>query len=357
MSSNPVITSLVFIVQAVVVLATSRSALDSQSASTVLGAHDSPLKIDSDSPVSSITSAQFGLLQSLDFESAEIRAGLDLHNVAAAQSHECNLKGFESERFREISSGEQFAGRQSIVYTVNGTSGLGPPKTEGLDYFGNGTDKIHHWIVPKERTEDALMEFGRPYYFGFAFKIDKRSEVPVPGNGVIIFQVWQGPPFCPPLKVHLINLRDGFHFAVSGRNNVTGSNPSARWEIIQEGVPIEKDQWYRCVLKTVIRHHNMAEPGQAEVWMAKGRGELQKTASWTGPIGYDPLTKANYDGRTDVPYPRSDLVPTIGIYRERQLRQLTLYFDNVRYATDWFLADPLEAGKYLATREESDSTG
>ena len=120
------------------------------------------------------------MLHSLDFESANIRSGLDLHNVSVNQTHECNLKGYESELSRAITSAEQFAGRQSIVYSVNATSGLGPATTEGLDYFGNGTDKIHHWIVPHERTEDSLMEFGRPYYFGFAFKIDPRSEVPVP---------------------------------------------------------------------------------------------------------------------------------------------------------------------------------
>jgi len=287
--------------------------------------------------ISSLFSAEH--IQSLDFENITLNENLRLKDTKTGHRFHCAIKGYEKERSIKVVNTESFLGKHSICYSIGQTEGLGPKVSSGLDVRGNGTDKIHHSIIPLERKKKALFSFGNTYCTGFAIKLDETTEVPQKGTQVIVFQIWQGAPFGPPLKMSLFNKNGGIAAGVFVRNDKTGSSPSAPWLTAQEGIILKKGVWYRLVTKVVLKHQAM-KAGRVEVWMAQGHKPLKKISVWDGHIGYDPAGHGNYANRKDVK-PNPKCVPTFGVYRARQKRKIKLFFDDIRVASSVSLADSL----------------
>jgi hypothetical protein len=281
-------------------------------------------------------------IQIVDFEDTYLQPTLKIEDINTNYTYQAAVKGFHQERSIGITSAEKFSGHRSIFYGFSKTWGLGPRKNSLMDRKGNGTDKVHHSIIPVELKKKVSINFGKTYFFGFAFKIDEQSEVPEKDKEVIIFQLWQGSPFSPPLKVYIINKNAQFALQVSTKNDITGSNPSSPLIHINQEVSIEKNTWYRLVMKVVMRHNNMDKPGMVNLWLAQERNPLEKISFWKGYLGYDPKRKGNYAGKTDVPNPNSSFQATIGVYRERQKKLIKIYFDNVKVAKYLSAAEPLK---------------
>ena len=143
---------------------------------------------------------------------------------------------------------------------------------------------------------------------------------------MIIFQVWQGPPFCPPLKVHLVNLHDEYHLAVSVRNNITGSNPAPAGKLCSKEYPLKKANGIAVSSKLLIRHHNMAEPGEVEALdRRRSRRAEENGVSWTGPDRARPVDLSRI--MTDGPmFPTLDPEPGTHIRHLPRATKATIDF-------------------------------
>lgn len=218
-----------------------------------------------------------------------------------------------------LTSSQKYRGSYGIAYQMDPTSGTAAD--------GNTTDKSQHRII--SGNDQNPLTFGQKKYWGFAVKLDSTMEDP--DSTTQIFQWWQGAPMSPPLELRLIHSGSDttFKYELVYRNNTTTANPSACKPIYQG--TITKGTWNTFVIMTILRNTNDSQDGEVKLWQ-----NGTQLCDWLGRVGYgDGIV---YAGTSYTPNTNFDVF--FGPYRPRQMKNLKMYFDQVRYTDTYSEANP-----------------
>lgn len=278
--------------------------------------------------------------------------------LSGGQWYGIEKKGWDFEK--RISSVE-IAGQRAVELRVNATA--------GSTAHGGRMDKLMVRLFGRFATRAAEPEFGRPLFYRFDVLLPDDFESPEDDSVLIIWQLWQGSPFGPPVAVSIGPSRQ---LRLLIRNDETTAMPGAEPILLYESEPLTRAIWHRVVLEINPIHASSpllqgsdgrcrceptgGAPGSVALWLDAEQSPRIREHLF---VGYDPGCFANYHGafpRTDPActnpgpayrrrastgepsagtHPNPVLSPSFGIYRHRQAREHVLFFDNVRVAPSW----------------------
>jgi len=199
------------------------------------------------------------------------------------------------------------------------------------DFSPTGMDKVIIDLLGRYERPRSMLEFGQTHEIRFAFRLALDSELPAPGGRFLLFQLWQGAPFGPPLRVELEP--DGT-LAVYVLNDVTGSGPCASnpscaasdsrltgpISLVRQR-PVQLGRWHEVILVVTPRHVAMEHPGRVEV-VIDGDRTVDDVF-----VGFEPTGHAGYVGTQRTPNPVLEV--GLGIYRTQQPRLHRVCFDDL----------------------------
>lgn len=261
----------------------------------------------------------------LSFENASIRA-TDTAMINDGDVYGLVKKGnFKVPRIVDF---EHYKGSQSLCFEMKPDDGRADP-----EFGGTTTDKCQYNLTQDKGENDAYppIHFGEDTYFGFAFKLAPSMEVPL--QSTQLFQIWQGSSASPPFAIRLFGTNNNTEISmhIEYRNNETsGDNDRA---ITVYDTIVERGKWYSMVLMVNMRRTIDDEDGKIVLWM-----DQNKVLDVNARVGYsNGLPIKDFTETTSVnKYPRVEFGP----YRGRNLTTFKAYYDEVKYANTFDLANP-----------------
>jgi hypothetical protein len=200
------------------------------------------------------------------------------------------------------------------------------------DPVGDSMDKVVLDVLGRYESPRQMLEFDRTYAIELSFTLEPDSELPIEGGRMLLFQLWQGAPFGPPLRIELEP--DGT-MAVYLLDDETGSSPCASnprctlpatssisgARSLLSGVPVRPPrEWNHVSLVVTPRHRGYPEPGRVRISINGHE------ASHHTHLGFEPSAHGGYPGTTR--HPNALLEVGFGVYRTRQPRTHSLCFDD-----------------------------
>ncbi len=219
---------------------------------------------------------------------------------------------------RRIAGGRAGDGR-ALRYEVRG-----PCESEAACHRRDGMQKVHHHVLFSDpQYGERMRQFG---------SLTARFSVRVLELGpswTIIAQLWQGAPHAPPLALVARRLDGRLALRFSGRNDATGSSPSAHPVTLKQVEGLNFDEWY----DVAIQIDRPAQPRSASLMTVGRAGEALAA---TGPADASPEVMIGYS-QNGCPYANQCTVakPTglldfsIGIYRPASKETAVVDFDDI----------------------------
>lgn len=216
-------------------------------------------------------------------------------------------------------------------------------------------DKLMVELYGLYGAREAMPTFGNTRYFALSVLVPAEFEPSSTGERFIFWQLWQGSPYSPPVR---LELGEGRVLRLGLRDDETGGGSVPRQgegsdlldvdaDATAAGVQgLEPEVWHRIVIGVLPRHRGMGTRGVVEVWVDEfdpARPRLRVEAF----VGYDPEGWAGYAPNARRPGQRRPLPrfdSSFGIYRSRQARPQALLFSEVTVADalpnlPWFQVD------------------
>jgi hypothetical protein len=223
-------------------------------------------------------------------------------------------------------SPSQFYGAsgRSLAYKI-------PPTTAPGVINNNASDKIQHRIVTGSRSDaptfPTIAGYSGKKCLGFAFKLGDGTpgSFQSVGDRLLFFQFWQGIGSGianPPLRFQLkpYNGNGGQIGQIYTKNDSNAQGNEAESTLLKE-FPISRDTWHRLVIEALPSYPGDGGPlGYVKVWFNGAQ-----IVNWSGHWGYKPASVGGGVGINN----RMDI--TTLIYRARQDRTHTIFFDNIKY--------------------------
>lgn len=243
----------------------------------------------------------------------------------------------DGSRFHLAEKGPRQVHRLLQRLDSNGDSALGVMMTPRLQ-SDDGMDKLMLDAFGRYGKRSDLLEFGRPATISFAIMLDFEFEAPSAGSRFIVFQLFQGAPYGPPLRMEIdSDLRARFY----ALDDSTGSNPCAASpdcvdqrsdatgvRELYTSAPLVRGEWTSIRIDITPRHQGMGAPGSLAIWV----DDIFERPGFVGSemIGYDPEGWGNYPHASvsGNEHPNAALDVSIGIYRSPQPRHQVVYFDD-----------------------------
>jgi hypothetical protein len=227
----------------------------------------------------------------------------------------------------------------ALVYEVRPTFGTLPN--------GEATDKLMHQLYGQPAPGvpgGNFLQFDEVRYFGFAMMLSGSYFDPPIGQ-VMVWQVWQGSPFGPPLAAVVVPTGgNALSLKFLVKNEFTSPYPSATPVTLGE-FSISRGIWERLVVY-VRTPQTPGGNGRVAVWQAYGEDGGAETFvlkfNQVVPFGYDPLNPQGfYSDRTPMPTPNSVFEVMFGLYRARQDAFHRVAFDAIRDGTTFQSVIPI----------------
>lgn len=185
----------------------------------------------------------------------------------------------------------------------------------------------------------AMIPFGEERLISFRIRLPSSFEPPGPDDMLIVWQLWQGSPYGPPLRMEIDSEARPVFFLL---NDKTGSHPCAANPrcsppapyagVIElyRGGPFSRDEWHRVIVAVLPRHLGLGE-GEIQIWI--DAVELDRPSySGSAALGYDPRGFASYPEAEarGFRHPNDALEVALGLYRNAQETDQTVLVDSAR---------------------------
>lgn len=236
-------------------------------------------------------------------------------------------KGCAEEKHVWISPSQSYRRNYKDGHSI----GIRVQKTIPNVSLGMSTDKAM-WNL-RDKDNGGNIKLGEKVYFGLAFKIPENiKEIVSDGKSYMIFQIWQGSPFSPPLSLHLKNNKNKDYFNLEARY-LPSVNKHLFPQQILGSFRIKKGQWNEIIIGA--RLSDQSGGGSFTVWRKNRKNVfIKKIHKSDFRTAYSPKEKhRDYDKKSSKYYlktPSSLFNATFGIYRRRQPHYLQIFFDDVR---------------------------
>jgi hypothetical protein len=208
-------------------------------------------------------------------------------------------------------------------------------------------DKLMIEMYGVYARSDVMPTFDETRYYAFSLRLPPEFGAPGPGERFIIWQLWQGSPYSPPVR---LEIGPGDVLRLGLRNDETGGKsepvlgPETDLREIdrdprQSGVQaLERDVWHRIVVGVLPRHAKMAAHGVVKVWLddldpKRPLVTIDDTFIGYNPDGWAGTSSSQREADDERPLPRFDT--SFGVYRTRQLRTQALFFADVAVTSDF----------------------
>jgi hypothetical protein len=235
------------------------------------------------------------------------------------------------------------------------------------------TQKVMHEIHRSgDQTSEDVFRFNEKRYIGFAFRTaqdEPHAQAPQRVNSygkgeTLVFQLWQGWPFSPPVSAVLEDDgdRDGdgkgdLRMVFVVRNDRWPPLPCPGYNLPQNtirvgGFQIERGHWYKFVVMVIPRNTDHDGDGELRIWTAdtgmyhdggsnsgvNWAAPLREIARWKGKIGYPQNFAPCRAGQTSKLNPH--MIATVGLYRNYQPTRMKVFFDQIRVSTTYDAVEP-----------------
>lgn len=185
----------------------------------------------------------------------------------------------------------------------------------------------------------AMIPFGEERLISFRIRLPSSFEPPGPTDMLIVWQLWQGSPYGPPLRMEIDSQTRPVFLLL---NDKTGSHPCAAdlhcsppppyAGVIElyRGAPLLRDEWHRVTISVLPRHVGMGDDGRVRIWIDQPELEAPAYAG-SAPLGYDPRGFASYPDAEPrgFPHPNDSLEVSLGLYRSTQVADQVITFDEL----------------------------
>ncbi len=190
---------------------------------------------------------------------------------------------------------------------------------------GIGTDKMM-WNI-RDKRNGGNVKIGDTVYTAFAFKVPKNFSAPLHNKNFMIFQVWQGSPFHPPISIHVNGTGVGNpkKQALSLKLlqvTMDGDKDSAQ---ILLSTPLQRGQWIELIVGVRFDTRN----GSVNVYKREGdhfEPLFEKSGLQTA-FEREQAFKIRDD---QIYYPNKAAAVLLGLYRMRQPTKHVVLFDEIR---------------------------
>lgn len=207
-------------------------------------------------------------------------------------------------------------------------------------------DKIMLELFGLHAPREDFVDFGVEWFVGFQLLLPHDFEAPVAGTRMLVWQLWQGTPYPPPLRIEIDHERRAVLYLMNDRTGAheCAGTPGCLTSPAYEGVrtlyrsePLPVEEWVPFAIRLVPRYegYDGDRAGEIDLWLHDMRREAPVHRS-EAFVGYDPRGFGRYPRAEQLArHPADVLDSSLGIYRSRQMRSQTILFDRVRAGTSF----------------------